>query len=444
MPQEQPVTWMWFRRDLRLHDNAALSQAVASGGRVVPVFIFDTDILRHLNRRDDARLEFIWRVLRALHEQLRQAGKSGFVFRIGSPEAVWQELLDTYPTDAVYLNHDYEPYARHRDARIAEMLHSRGARMVACKDQVVFEKSEILSGSGSPYTVYTPYSKRWLAEFQASPPASYPTVAPDAFSSLEEPSDIPALDRLGFRPSSHTLPPIHVAPEILRSYAARRDYPALDATTRVGIHLRFGTASVRQLARTAATHSEVWLKELVWREFFMQILWHFPHVVGNSFRPEYDAIPWRNDPRHIQRWKEGTTGYPLVDAGMRELANTGHMHNRVRMVVASFLTKHLLCDWRIGEEHFAQLLLDFELASNNGNWQWAAGCGCDAAPYFRVFNPSAQAEKFDSSGEYIRRWIPELGTSQYPSPVVDHTAARLNAISTYKEALERYKQSRVS
>lgn len=423
----------WMRRDLRLADNAALYHALRSGKKVVPVFIFDTEILSALPK-DDKRVLFIHQTLATLQTELRALG-STLVVKYGKPSEVWESLAKTYALAAIYTNHDYEPYATERDAAISALMHTRGIAFHTYKDQVIFEKNEVLSQTGTPYTVFTPYSKKWkslLNDFYLQP---YPTEKYFAafFSSPALP--MPSLVEMGFEAADYDFPPLTIDIARIKPYHDTRDFPAQKGTTRLGLHLRFGTISIRKLATIALANNETYLNELIWREFYMQILWHFPHVVTRAFKPAYDRIKWQNDTVLFEKWCAGKTGYALVDAGMRELNATGYMHNRVRMLVASFLTKHLLIDWRWGEAYFEQKLLDFELASNNGGWQWAAGCGCDAAPYFRIFSPDAQVAKFDKSFAYVRKWVPEYGTYLYPKPIVNHAFARERVLEVYKSAL---------
>ncbi len=424
----------WFRRDLRLHDNTGLLRALEDGRPVVPCFVFDRHILDDLEDRDDARVGFLRDRLEALDADLRARG-SGLQVHYGHPDVAWREWTERFGLKAVYANRDYEPYATERDGKIRELLAGRGVAFRTFKDQVIFERDEVVKPDGEPYSVFTPYARRWRARWEEEKPVVR-ELPGDAGFAREAGSGIPGLEHMGFRPSARPIPEASVDTETLRRYGERRDLPAVPGTSRLGIHLRFGTLSIRALALRAADTSPVFLNELVWREFYQMILHHHPRVVHEAFKPAYDAIRWRDDEAGFRAWTEGRTGYPLVDAGMRELAETGYMHNRVRMVTASFLTKHLLIDWRRGEAWFARQLLDFELASNNGGWQWAAGTGCDAAPYFRVFNPESQARKFDPEGAYVRRLVPEYGTDAYPEPIVDHKIARERALDTYKTALE--------
>lgn len=429
---------MWFRRDLRLTDNAALYYALRSGKPVLPVFIFDRNILDRLEDRADKRLVFIREALETLQEQLAVMGSSLRVYH-GFPLEVFRELLQLYDVQAVYANHDYDPYALERETQVAALLRSHGTVLHTYKDQVIFEKAEVLKDDGKPYTVYTPYSKKWRATLQPFYYRAYPTEKYFSHFIKQQTIPIPSLESIGFAPVSCRFPARIPKDEIIRQYAATRDFPGLEAgTTKMGIHLRFGTVSIRQLVTTALAKSDVYLNELIWRDFYHAILWHFPQVgKGASFKPEYDRVLWRNNEAEFAAWCAGKTGYPIVDAGMRELNETGYMHNRVRMITASFLVKHLLIDWRWGEAYFAQKLLDYDLAANNGGWQWASSSGCDAAPYFRIFNPALQTEKFDKKLDYIRKWIPELDSFEYPRPIVVHEQARKRALDVYAKALKQ-------
>ncbi|MBX7241288.1 MAG: DNA photolyase family protein [Bacteroidia bacterium] len=429
------INIFWFRRDLRLNDNAGFHAALQSGNPVLPVFIFDTEILASLQRKD-ARVEFIHRSLQNMSRELQKSG-SDILIKQGSPEAVWKELTATYDIEAVFTNHDYEPYARERDEAVSAFLSAKNISFSTYKDVVIFEKQEILNGSNLPYTVFTPYSRKWKAMLEEKGLPDYPSETLLNQSCKTPPFSFPDLESLGFSPSGLSFPEAKVTDTLLQKYNETRDFPGIAGTSRLGLHLRFGTLSIRKLVARALETNEIFLNELIWREFYMQILWNFPHVVSQAFKPEYDKIQWVWDETLFRKWCEGKTGYPLVDAGMRELNATGYMHNRVRMVVASFLCKHLLMDWRLGEAYFAEKLLDFELASNNGGWQWAAGSGCDAAPYFRVFNPELQMEKFDKQRKYIRKWIPEYGTPLYPRPVVEHVFARNRCLEAYGIALKK-------
>lgn len=430
----QTINIFWFRRDLRLNDNRGLWHALSSGLPVIPLFIFDKNILQSLPG-DDRRVNFIYKTLSSMNRKLLQNG-SGLHVYFGTPPEVFENLLQKYRVNAVFTNHDDEPYALERDAKIREMLSTAGVSFHTFGDHLLFERSDILKPEGSPYVVFTPYSKKWLELKARKGIPSYPSETLTGYFSDQTAPSFPALEEMGFRFLDFDYPPDEPDTLKLKNYAGTRNFPALDATSRLGLHLRFGTVSTRECIRTAEAVSTTWLNELIWREFFAQIMYHFPYVVNGAFRKEYDRIEWLNREEDFVRWCEGTTGFPMADAGMRELKQTGFMHNRVRMVTASFLTKHLLIDWRWGEAWFAENLLDFELASNNGNWQWAAGSGCDAAPYFRIFNPAEQARKFDKDEVYIRKWIPEYGTSTYPRPMVNHSEARERCLKTYARALK--------
>lgn len=430
------VTIFWFRRDLRFHDNTALSYALKETNPVLPIFIFDKEILNILEDKSDARVQFIQNTISEMNEKLAKK-KSGIKAYYSTPALTFEELSSTYDIEAVYTNRDYEPYAKARDKSIEEFLNKKNIGFYTFKDHVIFENEEIVSGSGTFYKVFTPYSRVWLSKYRTHPPQIQSNgLKSDNWLNIAH-TDIPSLESMGFEYSNIEIPNPDINEELIRKYEAQRNFPCLDATSKLGIHLRFGTISIRELAQETAKLNDTYLNELIWRDFYTMILSNNPHVVDNAFKPLYDQIPWRQDEEGFKKWCEGKTGYPIVDAGMRQLNTTGFMHNRVRMIVASFLTKHLLIDWRWGEAYFAQKLLDFELASNNGGWQWAAGTGTDAQPYFRVFNPQSQTEKFDKELIYIRKWVPEYGTSSYPQPIVDHKFARVRAIDTYKTALGR-------
>ncbi|QED36820.1 deoxyribodipyrimidine photo-lyase [Antarcticibacterium arcticum] len=424
----------WFRRDLRLQDNAGLFHALQSDYPVLPIFIFDDHILENLER-DDARVSFIHKNLQKIREQLLQNDSSIAIFK-GKPEKILKQLLKSYDIAEVYTNHDYEPYAKERDSTIEEILSSHNIPFKTYKDQVIFEKEEVVKNDGSPYVVYSPYMRLWKEKFRELKPVVYNTKP--HFKNFIKARDLPnlTLKELGFEPSSINVPPFEISETLIKDYDAKRNFPGLDSTSRLGPHLRFGTVSIREIVKIAASQkNETFLQELIWREFFMQILYHFPHTVTHAFKPKYDRIQWRNNEEEFLLWKAGKTGYPLVDAGMRQLNETGFMHNRVRMLVASFLCKHLLIDWRWGEAYFAEKLLDYEMSSNVGNWQWAAGSGVDAAPYFRIFNPSTQLKDYDKDMEYVKAWIKEYGTANYPEPMVDHKEARERVLKVYKAAV---------
>jgi len=430
----EKIAVFWFRRDLRLDDNHGLFRALSSGLPVLPVFVFDTKILDKLASKTDARVSFIYSQVQNLKNELEKMGSSLFVFH-GEPAEIFEKLTADYQVETVFANHDYAPYAKERDNQIAVLLHSKGIIFETFKDQVIFEKGEVVKDDGTPYTVFTPYSRKWKQKLSAADLESFPSENfGDRFLKTEA-FKLPKLQEIGFEKSPVNIPAFNLSEQTIRNYAATRDIPAIEGTSKLGIYLRFGVISIRKVAKLAMNWSEVFLNELIWREFFMQILWHFPQVETKAFKPKYDFIEWRNSEKEFEKWCTGQTGYPLVDAGMRELNATGFMHNRVRMVTASFLTKHLLIDWRWGEAYFAEKLLDFELSANNGNWQWAAGCGCDAAPYFRVFNPESQQKKFDPDLKYILKWVPEYGTVAYSRPIVEHAFARERILKAYKNAL---------
>jgi deoxyribodipyrimidine photo-lyase len=424
-------TVFWFRRDLRLTDNAGLYYALRENKNIVPLFIFDANILDDLDK-EDKRVEFILHSLAEMKSALEAAGTSLLVL-IGDPISIFKKLSPK----AVYTNDDYEPYARQRDAEVESILHVKRASFHSFKDQVIFEKNEIVKDDRSPYTIFTPYSRKWKSALTSFFLKSYPTARYFKNFARVGPLPFPDLTDLGFLKTGATFPKRIIPQSIIERYDRQRDFPGLHGTTRLSVHLRFGTVSIRVLARLALEKNDAWLNELIWREFYQMILWHFPFVQTRSFKSAYNQIVWRNDADEFLAWCEGRTGYPLVDAGMRELSATGFMHNRVRMVTASFLTKHVLIDWRWGEAWFAKKLLDYDLAANNGGWQWAAGCGCDAAPYFRVFNPQLQMEKFDPDFTYVKKWVPEWGTPSYPKPIVDHAIARERALRVFKVAVDK-------
>lgn len=430
------VNIFWFRRDLRLDDNAGLYHALKDGLPVIPVFIFDKNILDQLEDKQDRRVAFIHHALRELQQELEKIGASLEV-KYGYPKEAFEQLLQVYDVKAVFANHDYEPYALQRDEEIKTLLLKQNAGFYTYKDHVIFEKVEVVKPDGKPYTVFTPYSKVWLRKLDKFYLKSYPVHKHLDHFLKREPVRMPSLQEIGFIDIDHPFPPKQWKQELISKYHESRDFPAMPGTSKLGVHLRFGTISVRQLVSFAHENNATYLSELIWREFYQAILWFFPHVgKGLAFKPAYNHIKWRNNENEFAHWCEGTTGYPIVDAGMRELNQTGFMHNRIRMVTASFLTKHLLIDWRWGEAYFAQKLLDFEFASNNGGWQWAAGSGCDAAPYFRIFNPYLQTKRFDKELAYVRKWVPEFEGSSYPKPIVDHEFARKRALEVYGKALK--------
>lgn len=432
---DKNTTLFWFRRDLRLSDNAGLYHALKNNEAVLPIFIFDTTILKHLPK-SDKRVLFIHQTLKQIKRDLQEKGSDLNIY-FGEPLTILKELFEKKNFKNLYANHDYEADAVYRDSKVEKWALAQKIEFKTFKDQCIFEKSEVVSDSKKPYTVFTPYKKKWLSQVKPFFLKSYPVETYEKnLLQCKSKTEMPTLSVLGFEDSDFEFPKKSVAKKMLIDYAEKRDFPALDNTSKLGLHLRFGTVSIRSAAREAQKTSDVWLSELIWRDFFMQILWHFPHVQKESFRPQYEKVAWRAEKDEFKKWSDGKTGYPLVDAGMRELNETGHMHNRVRMVVASFLTKHLLMHWSVGERYFAEKLLDYDLAANNGNWQWAAGTGCDAAPYFRVFNPETQLERFDPDLKYVKKWVPEFGTSKYILPMVEHKFARERALSAFKLALK--------
>jgi len=419
----------WFRRDLRINDNTALYNSLINGKNIQPIFIFDDNIAEELPY-NDARITFIYQQLNNINVELKKHGSSLKIF-YGDPYKIFTEILYNNRVNNVYINRDYEPYALERDSSIFELLKDFGGQLKSYKDQVIFEQNEVVKKDGLPYTVFTPFKNKWLEKFRSTENIIYKN--PNLKNLVKSNYTFPSMEDLGFEESTIKVPDFDL--KVVAKYDETRNFPSLDSTSKIGPHLRFGTVSIREIVETVKDVNSTYLSELIWREFFMQILWHFPKVVKENFRAKYDGIQWRNKEDEFKKWCEGKTGYPLVDAGMRELNATGFMHNRVRMVTASFLCKHLLIDWRWGEAYFAEKLLDYELASNNGNWQWSAGTGCDAAPYFRVFNPSEQIKKFDNKNQYINKWIPELNEFSYPQPMVEHPMARQRAIKIYKEGI---------
>ncbi len=436
----------WFRRDLRLNDNKGLFRALEGNRPVIPLFVFDKKILDRLEDEDDARVHFIHEQITRLDRELSSSG-SGLLVKYGEPENVWKELIIELDIEEVFTNRDYEPYAVKRDDAVKNILRDSGIAFHTFKDQVITEAGEVVKEDGGPYVVFTPYKNKWLEvvrdgcdKLQSSPFFNtYKTKSLfENFSNKVPGGSIPTLEEMGFKKSNIPFPDMTVSQKIISQYGKNRDYPGRDATSRLGPHYRFGTISIREKALKASRLDDTYLNELIWRDFYSQILAHFPKVVDQPFREKYERVEWINDEEQFEKWCSGKTGYPLVDAGMRQLNTTGYMHNRVRMVTASFLTKHLLIDWRWGEVYFARKLLDFELASNNGGWQWAAGCGTDAAPYFRIFNPESQQKKFDKDFEYIRQYVEEFESEEYPEKIVDHKFARKRCLEVYKKALKGY------
>jgi len=435
------VNIFWFRRDLRLFDNHGLYRALKSGKPVVPVFIFDKNILEELADKKDRRVSFLYDSLLNMQLEIKK-NNSSLTVLYDSPLKAFKKLAEEYKISEVFTNHDYEPYAIKRDEDIAAYLNNKGIKFSTYKDQVIFEKDEVLKADGSPYTVFTPYSRIWKQKLANEKPTSYPSEKNLAAFLKTRPVPFPSLKEMGFDHTIFDIPGTTIDASVIQHYAETRNIPSVNGTSRLSIHLRFGTVSVRQLVKAAMELNEQWLNELIWREFFMMILFHFPRVVSSCFKPKYNSIKWRNNEKEFDLWCKGETGYPIVDAGMRELNETGFMHNRVRMIVASFLTKHLLINWQWGEAYFAEKLLDYELSSNNGNWQWAAGCGCDAAPYFRIFNPAEQTKKFDPDFTYIKQWIKNFKPGYLPL-VVEHEFARNRALDIYKKSLNENETSSI-
>ena len=430
-----PINIFWFRRDLRLDDNVGFFNALKSDHPVLPIFIFDKAILDHLPK-DDARVTFIYNTLQNMRNTLQEEHQSSIAMYHDNPKDVFKTLMDEYTIDTVFTNHDYEPYATKRDKEIEELLSENKIKFKTYKDQVIFEKDEVVKKDGDPYVVYTPYMRVWKENFKSYNLEIYYTN--DYLNNLVEHTRLPnlSLSDIGFTKSSQKIEDYTVTPTLIQNYEATRNFPAKDATSKLGPHLRFGTVSVRKMIKKAiAENNEIFWQELIWREFFMQILWHFPHTHKEAFKAKYDRIEWRNNETEFKAWCEGKTGYPLVDAGMRQLNQTGFMHNRVRMLVGSFLCKHLLIDWRWGEAYFAEKLHDYDMSSNVGNWQWVAGSGVDASPYFRIFNPTTQIDKFDKQHDYIKQWVPDYQELTYPKPIVNHKEARERCLKVYKAAV---------
>lgn len=426
------MTIFWFRRDLRLEDNTALFYALSENIDVQPIFIFDDLIVDKLPSPYDKRVVFIYETLKKLKAELNKLQSDLLIFK-GKPIDIFKQLTQKYSIKSVYINHDYEPYARKRDNEIAAFLTEKNISFNSFKDQVIFEKNEVLKADKKPYTVFTPYMKRWKANYQSTPLLYYSIKNHlKNFRHLKSSSILP-LENIGFKATEEAFPTNEIKSEIIKNYAQNRDIPSINGTSRLSIHLRFGTISIRKLVAIAQKLSETYLNELIWREFYMMILWHFPYVEQQAFKKKYNQVIWQNNEQEFRLWCEGKTGYPIVDAGMHELNQTGFMHNRLRMITASFLTKHLLIDWRWGETYFAQKLLDYELASNNGGWQWAASTGCDAVPYFRIFNPWRQTQRFDPKEKYIKHWLPNFNKLTYTKPIVEHAFARQRAIERFKQ-----------
>lgn len=434
MRSPKEITVFWFRRDLRLNDNAGLYKALKNNPSVLPIFIFDTDILGKLENKTDKRVEFIHLALSSLKEQLEKLGTSLLLLH-GKPIDIFKKLIEKYIVHNVYTNHDYEPYGIARDKEIRELLTKNKISFYSFKDQVIFERSEVSKNDLSPYTVFTPYMRKWKSKLEAFSLLPYETEK--HFSNFHKTEKILflTLEQIDFHSSGIKFSVPKLDENLISNYHETRNYPAIEGTSRISVHLRFGTISIRQCVTKAKKLNEQWLNELIWREFYVMIIFHFPHVILEPFKKKYNNILWRNNEKEFQAWCNGQTGYPIVDAGMRELNETGFMHNRVRMIVASFLIKHLLIDWRWGEAYFAEKLIDYDLSANNGGWQWAAGTGCDAAPYFRIFNPYEQTKRFDPKLGYICKWVPETGGLNYPQPIIEHKFARERVLAAYKKAL---------
>ena len=430
----EKFTIFWFRRDLRINDNKGFFEALNGKNKVIPIFIYDSKIIDKLHK-DDHRLTFIQNALGGINNAMKRNRCTLGIYR-GSPEAVFEKIIREFPVEKVLTNHDYEPYAMERDEAIKQLLKAQDIDFITYKDQVIFERNEVVKDDGTPYKVYTPYSRKWLAKYQAEGLEHFPSE--DLLDNIYNENPLPQTDLKEMGMQSSSLNPVAYKfdDELIDQYEATRNFPSIDKTSRLGVHLRFGTQSIRKLiSKSASRENQTFVKELIWREFFMQILWHFPHTVNQCFKKQYDRIEYRNNEEEFEKWCQGKTGYPLVDAGMRQLNRTGFMHNRVRMLTASFLCKHLLIDWRWGEAYFAEKLFDYEMSSNIGNWQWSSGCGVDAAPYFRIFNPHEQIKKFDKSLEYIKTWVEDLEQPTYPEPIVEHKFARERCLKMYKLAL---------
>ena len=425
----------WFRRDLRLDDNHALFKALKSGYDVLPIFIFDSNITNKLNQNDH-RLNYINNVLDGLNKRLSENKKKIYIYK-GDPIEIISKLIIKLKIKEIYLNKDYEPYAIDRDDKIEKLCVANNVSYNSFKDHVIFEEDQIVKKDGTPYVVYTPYSRKWIEKFQSNQLDSYPSeLNLGSFVDSDKIREVNYL--MEFEKNIISPKTYNLNNDLIDKYEETRNFPALDSTSRIGVNLRFGTVSTRKIVKTSSERSNnTFLKELIWREFFIQILWHFPHTTEKSFKDKYERIEWRNDMDDFKLWCDGKTGYPIVDAGMNQLNKTGFMHNRLRMVVGSFLCKHLLIDWKLGEKYFADKLFDYEQASNVGNWQWVAGCGVDAAPYFRIFNPEEQQKKFDKELQFIKKWIPNYDKDNYINKIVDHKFARERCLNTYKKALNK-------
>ena len=428
------VNVFWFRRDLRLDDNNGLSHATKSKYPVLPIFIFDTDITNSLPA-NDKRVNFIYDQLQKINDQLNSKFNSSLQVFKGKPIEVFKRLNSEFNINSVYCNHDYEPYSIKRDKSVESYLDSKDSKLLSFKDQVIFEKSEVVKNDGNPYVVYTPYKNKWKIKLKEDVTILDEKIISNNFFFYENYS-LKKINFYGFENSNDKIEKFKLTSDIIENYSERRNFPDLNATSKIGPYLRFGTISIRKIVGSLLKFKEdTYLNELIWREFFMQILFNFPHTSNQSFKLKYDKIQWINDEKMFEAWKSGKTGFPIVDAGMRELNKTGFMHNRVRMITASFLCKHLLIDWRWGEKYFALKLNDYEMASNIGNWQWASGSGVDAAPYFRIFNPHTQILKFDKKQHYINKWV-DTESDDYPDEIVDHKFARNRCLETYKKYID--------
>ncbi|MBZ9620083.1 cryptochrome/photolyase family protein [Psychroflexus lacisalsi] len=426
----------WFRRDMRFEDNVGLYHALSGEFQVLPLFIFDKHILDELPK-DDARITFIHDELQKMRSYLQEHHNSSIATYHDTPENAIKQLIEDFEVEAIYTNRDYEPYAQKRDAKIDALLAENGIEFHNFKDQVIFEKTEVEKNDGGMYLVFTPYMKQWKKEFKNIDFKTYPSE--DFLDKTYKNTRLPnvSLSDIGFERSSIKVPKHNLDKTLLKDYEETRNIPSIEGTSRLSPYLRFGTIGYRKVIEKAlSVKNETFLDELIWREFYKAILYHYPETQDRAFKPKYDRIEWRNNEEDFEKWKSGQTGYPIVDAGMRQLNETGWMHNRLRMVVGSFLCKHLLIDWRWGEAYFAKRLLDYEMSSNVGGWQWVAGSGVDAAPYFRVFNPYSQTDRFDKDKKFIKKWVPEFESDKYPEPMVEHKMARERCLETYKDAVK--------
>lgn len=429
----EKINVFWFRRDLRINDNHALFNALKSGLKVVPIFIFDKDILKEFPNTNDRRLNFIYKELKNINNKLLEFNSSILIFN-STVKSSFENLLQKFNVNAVFYNKDYEPYATKRDSEIELYLKERGIEFKGYKDHVIFETNEIVKPDKTPYTVFTPYSKKWKLLLETEMLKTFESEELiKNFLTFE--GRFPTLKELGYNELDYIFPKSNFNKNVIRSYETQRNFPHLDGGSKLGVHLRFGTISIRTAVNNALKFSDCWLNELIWREFFIQLMWHFPKNEHFCFKQKYNYFEWLNDEAKFDKWCKAETGFQIVDAGIRELIQTGYMHNRVRMITANFLTKLLQIDWRWGERFFAEHLLDYELAINNGNWQWAAGTGADAAPYFRIFNPLEQIKKFDSNNIYIDKWLPKEKYKQI-KPIVDYKVARSQYLERFSQFLK--------